>query len=284
MKSPFNWVGNKIKYIDKINELIRDKEYDIIYDCFMGSGNIIFNINNDSTLIGMDEIPLLVNIYQFLSLKKYKRSSILKHFRGEVELYNNFTTKEDYYTFRCLWNKDYKAHNINLNFVVRTLILTKLCSNSMVRFNSKGEFNQGFRGSKAWFNENNINKLTSELKSLNDFLYYKEIKFINTNSLTFKYEKGNNLLICDPPYVFKKSMYNNNYEGEASIIDILSKHKGDFILFNTLERNNESYEEILKWVESHKYRVIVLRDQIIFTGQKSKGCYNLEVMITNIKE
>lgn len=48
IKSPFNWVGNKYGFIDQINSIIpENKSYDEVIDLFMGSGNIISNINID---------------------------------------------------------------------------------------------------------------------------------------------------------------------------------------------------------------------------------------------
>ena len=63
-KTPFNWVGNKFKYIDVINNLVRNKKYNSVIDMFMGSGNILLNINtNANKMIGNDKIKLLPCIY-----------------------------------------------------------------------------------------------------------------------------------------------------------------------------------------------------------------------------
>ena len=45
IKSCYNWVGNKYKYLNKINEIIEGKRYERVIEPFMGSGNILLNAN-----------------------------------------------------------------------------------------------------------------------------------------------------------------------------------------------------------------------------------------------
>ncbi|MEE0615972.1 MAG: DNA adenine methylase, partial [Intestinibacter bartlettii] len=144
MKSPFNWVGNKYKYIGTINDLVRDKKYNDVVDCFMGSGNILLNLEcTANRFIGNDKNRLLPYIYE--------RIRVIDNFNiHQIEItlnqWNRFSSKEDYYNFREYWNKKYKNNRFDDAFIYETALLLKMCSNSMVRFNSKGEFNQGFRG------------------------------------------------------------------------------------------------------------------------------------------
>ncbi|HOL74673.1 MAG TPA: DNA adenine methylase [Bacteroidales bacterium] len=48
VKSPLNYIGNKYKYLDVINNIVNDNNYNKIIDVFMGSGNIIFNISGNT--------------------------------------------------------------------------------------------------------------------------------------------------------------------------------------------------------------------------------------------
>ena len=57
----FNWVGNKIKYIDKIKTLT--KNFTTAVDGMMGSGNVLIELAKTHTIIGNDVIPLMPNIY-----------------------------------------------------------------------------------------------------------------------------------------------------------------------------------------------------------------------------
>ena len=94
MKSPFNWVGNKYKYINEINKLT-NKKYDKIVDLFMGSGNILLNLNIEANhYIGNDIIPLLTNIYKELIINNYQYDINL--FNEICKQYNDFSNKQDY--------------------------------------------------------------------------------------------------------------------------------------------------------------------------------------------
>ena len=60
MRSPCNWIGNKYKYMENINNLVKGKEYGRVYDIFMGSGNILLNLECFAEdYIGNDNIPLI---------------------------------------------------------------------------------------------------------------------------------------------------------------------------------------------------------------------------------
>ena len=55
IKSPFNWIGNKAKYIDIINSLVVNKKYNNVYEPMMGSANILLNgLQKDYELIESD--------------------------------------------------------------------------------------------------------------------------------------------------------------------------------------------------------------------------------------
>ena len=92
MKSPFNWVGNKYKYIGTINDLVRDKKYNDVVDCFMGSGNILLNLEcTANRFIGNDKNRLLPYIYE--------RIRVIDNFNiHQIEItlnqWNRFSSKE----------------------------------------------------------------------------------------------------------------------------------------------------------------------------------------------
>ena len=65
MKTPFNWVGNKYNYIEEINKVVKNKKYNKVFDMFMGSGNIILNLDCEANeFIGNDKQRLLPLLYQ----------------------------------------------------------------------------------------------------------------------------------------------------------------------------------------------------------------------------
>ena len=78
IKSPFNWVGNKYRYIDIINKLILNKQYENVYEPFLGSGNILLNVQcNTTNYFGNDTIYLIPEIYNFIKNKAVKIVNII---------------------------------------------------------------------------------------------------------------------------------------------------------------------------------------------------------------
>ena len=131
MKSPFNWVGNKYKYLDVINSLVKDKNYDNVMECFMGTGNIILNIEcNANKFIGNDIAKLLPMMYKHI---KNMDNFTMEYLENKLNQWNRFSTIEDYYELRAYWNNKYINNKFDDDFVYETAMLLKMCSNSMVR-------------------------------------------------------------------------------------------------------------------------------------------------------
>lgn len=284
MKSPFNWVGNKYKYMEIINTLVKNKKYNDVVDCFMGSGNILFNLEcNANRFIGNDKVKLLPNIYD--------RIRVIDDFNmNQIEIilnqWNRFSSKEDYYNFREYWNNKYKNNRFNDSFIYETALLLKMCSNSMVRFNSKGEFNQGFRGlgKKTEFFTDTMKKIIIDgLSDLNVELNKNNYEFTIEDILNI-YPDENDLLILDPPYILRDDMYSMDFSKKHNdyLINLLDGNKCDFIYFNYLERDGVIYNELNDIINKNNYYVIELSNKT-GSGQNRKGIKDIkEVLVTNI--
>ena len=243
MKSPFNWVGNKYKYMEIINTLVKNKKYNDVVDCFMGSGNILFNLEcNANRFIGNDKVKLLPNIYDRIRIKD--------------------------------------------DFIYETALLLKMCSNSMVRFNSKEEFNQGFRGlgKKTEFFTDTMKKIIIDgLNDLHIELNKNNYEFTIEDILNI-YPDENDLLILDPPYILRDDMYSMDFSKKHNdyLINLLDENKCDFIYFNYLERDGVIYNELNDIINKNNYYVIELSNKT-GSGQNRKGIKDIkEVLVTNI--
>ena len=96
MRSPFNWVGNKYRYVENINNIIKGNRYNKVYDVFMGSGNILLNLECEvESLIGNDNIPLIPNVYTTISTTK--ENFALNELQLIVDKWNKFSDKQDYF-------------------------------------------------------------------------------------------------------------------------------------------------------------------------------------------
>ena len=239
IKSPFNWVGNKYRYIDIINKLILNKQYENVYEPFLGTGNVLLNIQcNATNYFGNDIIYLIPEIYNFIKNDNYVYT--LQDFEDVETKYNNFSVNADYYDLRSDWNTQYLNKNYSREFVIKTIMLLKMCSNSMVRFNSKNQFNQGFRGITDGNFFKDITKINI-IDSLNDFsTHLKKNNFIFTHDNYFNINfKEDSLLIIDPPYLLSEGIYSSNIDEQLdkNIIEKMLDSNCDFLYFS-YENNN----------------------------------------------
>lgn len=287
-KTPFNWVGNKFKYIDVINNLVRNKNYNSVIDMFMGSGNILLNINtNANKMIGNDKIKLLPCIYT--EIEKNKHMYTLEDVDIILNRFNRFSKKEDYYIFRDYWNEKYLNDKMDEDFIIETVLLLKMCSNSMVRFNQKeGYFNQGFRGlgkKDEFFTESMKRLCVDSVNSLTEILNKKEFDFTSEDFLNFKDSDDNNLIILDPPYILRSDMYTVdwNKEHEDKLNKLIMNTKNDFIYFNYLERDGIVNQELVDIIKKRGLTVIEINNKTNAGQGRSKNTIEVkEVLITNI--
>lgn len=287
-KTPFNWVGNKFKYIDVINNLVRNKNYNSVIDMFMGSGNILLNINtNANKMIGNDKIKLLPCIYT--EIEKNKHMYTLEDVDIILNRFNRFSKKEDYYIFRDYWNEKYLNDKMDEDFIIETVLLLKMCSNSMVRFNQKeGYFNQGFRGlgkKDEFFTESMKRLCVDSVNSLTEILNKKEFDFTSEDFLNFKDSDDNNLIILDPPYILRSDMYTVdwNKEHENKLNELIMKTKNDFIYFNYLERDGIVNQELVDIIKKRGLTVVEINNKTNAGQGRSKNTIEVkEVLITNI--
>ena len=287
-KTPFNWVGNKFKYIDVINNLVRNKNYNSVIDMFMGSGNILLNINtNANKMIGNDKIKLLPCIYT--EIEKNKHMYTLEDVDIILNRFNRFSKKEDYYIFRDYWNEKYLNDKMDEDFIIETVLLLKMCRNSMVRFNQKeGYFNQGFRGlgkKDEFFTESMKRLCVDSVNSLTEILNKKEFDFTSEDFLNFKDSDDNNLIILDPPYILRSDMYTVdwNKEHEDKLNKLIMNTKNDFIYFNYLERDGIVNQELVDIIKKRGLTVVEINNKTSAGQGRSKNTIEVkEVLITNI--
>lgn len=290
MRNPFNWTGNKYRYLKDINELVGGK-YHNIYEPFMGSGNIIVNIDSKAeTYIGSDIIPLLPNLYSVIKVQTKDFS--LQELNVIVNNWKDFSDKKNYYDFRDYWNKKYLSNNYDRDFIYETILLLKMCSNSMVRFNrKKGYFNQGFRGvgkgKDVFFSETTKKNIVKSLNSFKSNLISRELQF-NTKDYkeVLKLPAEGDLVILDPPYILSEGIYDTDFtrEDDDAIFEFLRNTKADFILFNYLHSGDRENTELKDFIEKENlsYKIISEKNG---TGQGRTGSKSVsEVMIYKLSK
>ena len=287
MKTPFNWLGNKYNHINTINDIVKGKKYDRVIDMFMGSGNVILNLVCEANeFIGNDKQKLLPMLFN--SIKENTEVFDLLELNNIIDKWNRFKDKQDYYDFRDYWNIKYTRNQFDREFIYETALLLKMCSNSMVRFNKKGEFNQGFRGlgkKEEFFTSTMMKLIVDGLNELDEVVYDEKYKFLNYDMVDIKYNK-NDLLILDPPYILRQDMYGQDFsiEHDDYLLNIIQNKDVDFIYFNYIERDNFAHNKLYDILNYNlDLRVIEISDKTK-SGQGANGIKSVkEIIITNIK-
>ena len=116
IKSPLNWVGNKYKYLDIINDLIKEREYEEVIEAmeeFGGGakkteeelGDLIFAVVNLSRFLDVNpEVALNRTINKFIKRFEFIEEELSS--QGK-DIENSNLEEMD-----ILWNKA-KMHNIH---------------------------------------------------------------------------------------------------------------------------------------------------------------------------
>ena len=266
--------------------MVAGKQYDKVIDVFMGSGNLILNVDcKANKFIGNDKTKLIPKLYT--EIPKYEYT--LLELETIINKFNRFSVKEDYYTFREYWNKKYFAETFDKDFIYETSLLMKMCSNSMIRFNHEGVFNQGFRGlgNSTEFFADSMKKLCVDgLNNLAERIKSKPFEFIINDFMDLPKSElcaENNLLILDPPYILRQDMYSQDFSNnhDTYLLDILNETKGDFIYFNYLERNGESNSNLSKLVNK-RFNTIHINGKTSSGQGRTETKQVEEVIITNV--
>lgn len=288
IKSPFNWVGNKYKYLDIINSLNFGK-YEHVVDVMMGSGNILFNISAvGHDYVGNDKQCLLPDIYDLINSNNVE--FCFNDIEQVLNKFDRFSTKESYYVFRDYWNEKYLGNIRDRIFCVETALLLKMCSNSMVRFNpTQGYFNQGFRGlgkRKEFFTDTMKTIILDGLNSLQKLFKQRRFYFFNKDfEYCISHLEGKSLLIVDPPYILRKDMYNTDFseDDDVRLLNLLSNTPHDFIYFNYLQRENIKNKNLEDFIIGGEYNVIDINNETMAGQGRNKNIRQVrEVIVTNV--
>jgi len=298
-----NWAWNQMRNLPTLDKVINKKKiYDHVIDWFLGSWSILFNLDvNAKKYIWIDILEISPLFFKFVAeiWNKINRKDFFK----VVKEYNNFNEKEEYYRFRKDWNELYENPELKKkDFVINTILLLKLCSNSIVRFNQQGLFNQWFRWvskkktSKLFFTDRTLNKIVNEYHLLYEQLIKNDYVFEAVDILTKlkKYWK-NDLLILDPPYIDVENVYWLTKiwteEDEKKVLDfLLNEFNWDFIYFNYLNKLDSDWKKrkhlnVVKFINSYKNVNILPLTNHTSMWQKRKGLSNIkEIILTNINK
>ena len=152
--TPIKIQGKKTKLVPYIIENTNLSNETIWIEPFLGSGEVLFNINPQKAVVS-DTNKLIIDFYQKIQTKEIT-SSIVRIFLEEHGKKLQEGGEEYYYEMRDKFNKTLDP----LYF----LFLNRSCFNGMIRFNSKNEFNVPFCKKDNRFSKSYITKIVNQVK------------------------------------------------------------------------------------------------------------------------
>ena len=235
--SPFNYTGSKFKLFSLLKEYF-PKSRKCLRDLFAGGGSVALNAVFDE-IYANDIVAPLIEFYRFLQVNSW--GDVL----AAIEVHT--IPKDDQEAYLQLRTR----FNVSKNYI-DFFILVCSCTNNMMRFNQKGEFNQTW--GKRTFNKS----IEGKLRNYHTRLYKKNnIFFSNRNFIDCPVFKGD-FVYLDPPYTDQGAGYNAYWSRNMDnilydYIDELNSKQVTFMLSNVAEHKGKinPYLDRLK-----KYRII----------------------------
>lgn len=154
---------------------------------------ICSDINND-----------LISLFNEIKNSPYQLISEYNKMWHELNKNNNIDRKKEYYNY--VRNKFNKFKN-PCDF----LFLSRTCTNGLIRYNLKGEFNASLHFSRSGIKPDKLEKIIIEWSQC---LNKNNVKFICADYSEINAKNKNDFMYLDPPYYNTKGMYYGiiNYE------------------------------------------------------------------------
>lgn len=262
LKSPFNYTGSKYPQLEELYSYF-PQNCQYLVDLFCGGGSVFINSQFNKIIIN-DIIKDLVDFYYQL-----RHNSFEKILNQLNKYYFSKNDKQAYLQLRDSYNKDKNCYKF--------FVLCSSCTNNMMRYNKKFQFNQTF--GQRTVNNNTIEKLK---------LYYDKIQKIqqfrcfNKNYYDVEIPQ-NSFVYLDPPYLITQAGYNHYWSKqlEEKLYDYLFQLNDRGIKFGL---SNMLYHKGIK--NQHLEKLKQFNFHIIQSFQnkakkKSKTEESVQVFITN---
>lgn len=279
--TPIKIQGKKTKLVPNIIENVKLNDNTIWIEPFLGSGEILFNVNPSKAVVS-DNNKLIIDFYQKIQKKEITselvRSFLEKHGKKLQEI-----GEEYYYKMRDTFNKTLDP----LYF----LFLNRSCFNGMIRFNSKNEFNVPFCKKENRFAKAYITKIVNQVKKIEEIIlsHGNNWEFICCDwKDTFdKYKNNKNAFFYfDPPYINRYSDYFNKWEENENddFFTTIKKNKINFILSNWYSNSYRNNEVIINTFENNKYEILKIDHFYHVGGKQTNRNPIVECLIKNKEE
>ncbi|MCA9346778.1 Dam family site-specific DNA-(adenine-N6)-methyltransferase [Candidatus Saccharibacteria bacterium] len=198
MMSFIKWSGSKRSQAKTIVSIIKELEFDTYYEPFLGSGAILGELKPEKAIISDIYEPLVMLWNEIKNDPKSVIENYEKQWSKLQEIGHTY-----FYEVRDRFNKNKDPLDL--------LFLSRTCVNGLIRFNSKGQFNNALHHSRKGMNPQ---KFASIVDQWNQLLKEYKISVGDYRKITETATK-NDVIYLDPPYFNNKNRYLENIDHEA---------------------------------------------------------------------
>ncbi|WP_370769446.1 Dam family site-specific DNA-(adenine-N6)-methyltransferase [Ruminococcus callidus] len=279
VKAPFNYIGNKYRIINSIQECFPE-HIDTFVDLFCGGCDV--SINTQANTIYANDINYhVIGILE--EFQKYDVEYILDYIDNTIEKWQlSKTNEEAYKSFRNYYN-----HTKN---PLDLYVLMCYSFNYQFRFNGNHDYNNPFGRNRSSFNEVMRNNLILFKQQIED------IHFSACDFCDFDYGILNtgDFIYADPPYLLTCGSYNDGKRGfrgwtEKDDFDLmrilteLSDRGVNFALSNVIEHKGCTNDALIEWIADSGYTVHGINFNYNNCNYHTNNRENVtkEVLITN---
>lgn len=248
--TPIKIQGKKTKIISNIVELAKINDNTTWVEPFLGSGEVLFNINPKKAYVS-DNNEYVINFYNNIKNKKIT-SEIVRTFLEKHGKNLEQNGEEYYYKMRDEFNKNHDA----LYF----LFLNRSCFNGIIRFNSKNEFNVPFCKKNNRYSKSMITKIVNQVKAIEEIIWSHgdDWKFVCCDwyETYKKFENKKNVLYYfDPPYIKRYSDYFDKWTEDVNnkFFYTLQNTNNKFLLSNWYGNAYRKNENIIATFENSNF-------------------------------
>lgn len=251
VKAPFNYIGNKYRIIDSIQEFFPEN-IDTFVDIFCGGCDV--SINTKANNVYANDINYFV-IGILEEFQKHDVDYILEYIDSTIEKWQLSKTNEAGY-------KSFRDHYNQTKNPLDLYVLMCFSFNYQFRFNSSHDYNNPFGRNRSSFNEVMRNNLV---------LFKRQIEGIRFSALDFcdfDYDvlKPGDFIYADPPYLLTCGSYNDGKRGfrgwtendDYNLLQILTElsDRGvNFALSNVIEHKGLTNDTIIDWAAENDYTI-----------------------------
>lgn len=267
INTPFNYSGSKFKLLDQILPLF-DYSKDYFIDLFCGGGSIYTNVlDKYKKILINDVISDLIEVHKILSNNPQPFIESVKEQSKTKE------NQELYVELRNSYNKEKSPDKL--------FALMLSCTNNMLRFNSKGDFNQTW-GKRGWniSTEKKVNDFVEHISKYSNKIHYSSKNFYDI------IPKKPSMIYCDPPYTNTEAGYNAFWSKDLEkklykyLLD-LDSNGHSFALSGLLgEHKDGKRSEIIDNLisDGYKYKILNFDYEGVARNKKSKNSKEIIIM------